>query len=495
MQYLFRPDGRLAVDAAGRARLGASGEPCCCDGTCPNYVRVVWCCDPLRVAWLWMNRPECAGHIPTLPVIPLDGPVTVALGAPGQNQVSNCWKTDPVPEGNVRTFAAIPPGEIVVWDADGTPEIVDNCGDPRCGPCPECCGSRTMPGGCGGWASPDAGAGTCCECGDDYTLTITETMRASGRATAYADPCTTFPSIGEGPSWDVEITRTATFVFGCEEVTEDGVTFLRRKVTGSSVLRRVRRGHYARIEFQVPRDNFDPTPCALISFQPGHRTVEESAEFVRSWNELAIGGEGCGLTRDQVAVAGPEDWGLSRPGLSMGAFQAAGRFDLGECFGSLTQYIGPCDAILGGVDAWSCRMGTAPIGFEVQWTGSRNCDGGSYSETGSFQAANVLLRADVVVQQLGNPNSGIPFEGTWGGDEAGEWTYGVAWQKSAGRACFVDPCVAQGGEGTGKVMARRMGNGVKSKAGTMTREGLLEWASSKVASTMGGCGGCGKTYA
>lgn len=420
----------VVVDPARRALLSSScAAECCGSGPCPNYVKVRWCCDIEREAWVWMNRPDCPGYQEDIPSLSTTDPQTFRLTSDPTN---TCWTTDPQGEGNIRAYADIPPGAMLL-PRGANAEILDGCLDARCGECPECCGSRLMPPGCGGGLSTSERV--CCECGDDYTLTITETSQSSGLATHYADPCTTFPSIGAGPSWEVSVTRTATFHFGCREVPDgSGGTRLERVVTGQSVMRRIDKEHWALIRYHFPVDQNDT--CYLESFTPAYRTVTTEREFVRTWEELG-GGEGCGLTREAVAQTTPHDLGLDRATFGSGAFQAASRFDLfGECNGELSQTLSACSDLPGGPNSTACRFGLGTVGWAVQWSGNKTCSGGTYGETGTSTVVT-NVRVDTIV------NNQPAGETLWLGAEAVEWRYDIAWQVTGGRPCFADPCGQQ----------------------------------------------------
>lgn len=411
-----------------RALATSSCADTCCDGACANYVKVRWCCDPTREAWTFMNRPDCPGYVDWLGSLSTTDPQVFRLATdPSQT----CWSTDPVPEGNIRAYSDIPAGALILPRGVES-EIVDGCADDRCGPCPECCGSRFMPTGCGS-NSTVPGENVCCECGDNYTLTITETANSRATGTHYADPCTTFPSIGTQPSWESRATHTATFTFGCREVDDgNGGTRLERFVTGRSVLERTRTINYARIVYYFPVDNFDPRPCGLIEFGQG-RTVVDTQTFERTWEE-AYGGEGCGLTRNFVARLGPENL---IPGNLTGMGTGIARFDIfGECFGSDSVSLPVCDNPF----SFECQMGIPFSGYNMQWTGSRNCDGGAFTESGTFGGGQSNWSEVTVIQgDTTNP----AFDTLWPGGQAGSWEYSVQWNTSGGEACDADPCGQQ----------------------------------------------------
>lgn len=379
-----------------------------------------------------MNRPDCPGHVPDYPSLPLTGPQTFKVSA---DPLSACWTSDPLPEGNVRAYRDIPADAIFIpFGVDAV--LVDGCDVPECLNCPECCGSRTMPNRCGQNSDPP-GEVVCCECGDDYTLTLTETMRASGVGTHYADPCTVFPAIGHTqPTWDIESSRTATFHFGCEEVDDgNGGTFLRRKVTGVSVARIVSRRHRALIEYHFPVDQNDT--CYFISAGVGRTEVLRDETFTRTWEELGIGAEGCGLTRRAAAYFGP---GVNLFG-TLGAVYGVGlgetRYDVdGECSGSSATWTDGCDPSLGGEFAIACRFGVSRVGSEVVWAGDQECRGGSFTESGTYTAVG-QLPATVVVNGLPPSDTDIL------GAESGTWEYTQAWGVSGGRECQQDPCTKQ----------------------------------------------------
>ena len=412
-----------------RALATSSCADRCCDGACPNYVRIAWCCDHAVVGWLWMNRPECPGHIPSRPSFRTDGPQVFRIS---DDPSQTCWATDPLPEGNVRTYADIPPAELILLQhLTASAEIVDNCADARCGPCPECCGSRYMPIGCGDNTNPP-GEFRCCECGDGYTLTITETSQSSAVGTHYQDPCTVFPSIGSQPSWEVSATHTATFNFGCREVPDgNGGTTLQREVTGSSTIRIERAGHYATIRYRFPLQTGDP--CFLESFSRG-RDVFQNTDSVDGWVQFG-GGEGCGLTVRQASRLGAIDFSLL--GTTRGFGYGLNRYNLlGECSGQHEQWIPACSDELGGPDNFLCRMGVDRVGFSVQWDGNQSCNGGAFTESGSF--VNLAgLRSDTSV-------NGQPLqETTWGGVESGSWVHSITWAVTGGEPCDADPCGQQ----------------------------------------------------
>lgn len=432
-----------------------------------------------------MNRPDCPGHVPAYPSLSTTAPVTFKVTA---DPLSACWTSDPVPEGNVRAYADIPAGAVFVPFGNGTVIAGGGCLDPICLNCPECCGSRSMPNRCGDFSDPP-GVFICCECGDDYTLTISERAQSVATGTHYADPCTVYPSIGTQQSWDSTVTHEATFHFGCEEV--DGGpegTFLRRKVTGQSVVTIRRNGYYARIVYTV-----GPGTCSLVSFGAG-RTETFEEEFTNGWESFL--GEGCGLTLRQVARLGPEDWSVTRTSRGLG-YGIARFINLGECFGQHAEWTPGCSDDLGGPFNPACRFGLAAVGFSVAWSGSQGCDGGTFEETGTF-ANLAAMRVEEVVNGVQTP--GDP---SWQGAEAGSWSYSCTWAKTGGAPCQQPPCEDQQPAGLIRERikreraARNVGRllaplAIDARASTgLTRDQLLDWAASP--SRAGGCGGCGKT--
>lgn len=488
LQHLFDAEGRLRLDVQGRARLGAPGESCCCDSTCPNYVLVRWCCDPERTAWAWMNRPECPGHVPAYPSLSATAPQTFKVNS---DPASACWTSDPIPEGNVRAYGDVPQGAVFIPFGEGT-VLVDSCLEPACLNCPECCGSRTMPDGCGDGTV--GGAAICCECGDGYTLTISEVMIARGMGTHYADPCTTFPAIGHTqPTWDHEVRRTATFVFGCEEVGDgNGGTFLRRKVTGQSVMTISRIKYYARIEYHFPQ--FTGDPCFLIAATQGRTEVELDETIERTWEELGNGGEGCGLTRRAAAEAGPSVGGLGTFGLSKHGV-GVNRYDaLGDCSGFEETWFDGCSVEAGGEFGTACRFGINRIGSEVRWSGTQNCDGGTFHEDGEYVTVGGLP-VETIINGVG------PEDAAWTGAERGAWAYDLTWSVSGGEECQVDPCQDQNpvgltrekvrSERRAREIGRFVGKVIGANVQVLDAERLLAMALRGAWSDGAGCSGCG----
>ena len=373
-----------------------------------------------------MNRPDCGAYIPGVPSLSAE---RSEVFRDPDDPSATCWRTDPLPEGNMRPFADIPIEErtsIVLWS---NIVLVGGCADDSCGPCPECCGSRLMPDvTCG---DGDGIGSRCCECGDDYTLTITESATGSGTGTHYADPCTTFPAIGHTqPTWEVRATHTASFHFGCETVDLGAGPVLRRKVTGQSVVRIVRRTFFANIEYHLPTSNADPEQCHLISVSQG-RTVEEVAEFTRTWDQLAIGDEGCGITPSVASQLGPMAMGLAQ-GRGYGLRQ----YNAGECNGEYQQWFDGCSPEAGGPFGIPCSFGIPRVGFDVQWTGYQSCTGGGFTENGTYHQTGPVPVTTIV-------NGGPPGDTTWLGGEAGSWSYSLQYGVGGGRRCESDPCANQ----------------------------------------------------
>lgn len=451
MIRLLKRAGRLLRLPSGRLATTECRDRCCNGSACPNYVLVRWCCEPERTAWVYMNRLDCPGHVDWLPTLSATEPQTFKVSA---DPTSACWTTDPLPEGNVRAYRDIPTGSVII-PLDEASFIVDSCLVPECLNCPECCGSRNMPEGCG-----DFGPLRCCECGDNYTLTISETMTASGFGTHYADPCTTFPAIGhQQPTWEHQFTHTASFRFECEEVDLGAGPFLRRKVVGQSVITIRRLVHYAVIDYTFPTQAGDP--CFLNSASQGRTVVQTDETIVRSWDQLGIGAEGCGLTRSQAARFGPSVGGLGTLGLSKHGV-GVGLYDAGDCSGTDATWYAGCSVEAGGDFGTACQFGISRIGSEVQWSGSQGCNAGAFSETGTYVAVGGLPVSTII-------NGNGPVDSLWTGAEEGTWAYNLQWSTTGGDACQQDPCSKQepvgltkttlkGAKNTGS-LAMRVGNG------------------------------------
>ena len=422
---LLKRGRKLLRNRENRTLVTSACADKCCD-PCPNFVRVQWCCDPLRRAWAYMNRPECPSYREGTRSFSATESQTFRLT---DDPSATCWRTDPLPDGNIITRAqllALPIGEqLVVGNAlDAGLVILDNCEDETCGPCPECCGSTYTPDGCGDIPTSDY---VCCECGDNYTLTITETSQSSSVA-EFLHPCTVYPAIGSLTNGECHITHTATIHFGCEEVDDgNGGRVLRRKVTGKHIVDVTYRKTFATIRYLFGNDA--PEGCQLQSFSTG-RVVEDIRHFEYPWT----GGEGCGLTLSAVSRGG-----VCGGPRAIGPSYGFGRFiGQGECSGVYSQTVDPCDPDQGGsAGSRGCQMGLPYEGFNTRWSGARDCDGGTFSESGDWINSRVGLDADTSV------NGGPLLPTSWGGAERGTWEYSISWQKTGGDACNDDPCTKQ----------------------------------------------------
>lgn len=386
-----------------------------------------------------MNRRDCPGFREDIPSFSVDGPQTFKVSP---EPTSACWTTDPVPEGNVRAYADIPASAIFIPVG---PEsfIVDSCLVPECLNCPECCGSREMPDvTCGeGFNGPRK----CCECGDNYALTIIERMERHEVGTHYGDPCTNYPALAyEQPVLDIVETHEATFNFGCV----DGV----RVVTGIGRINTLAQTHYADLRVHYPTTPTDS--CYVESISRG-RTQETTIEQAYQWGDRQPGLEGCGVTRQSIRQLTPSsDAPLSGYGLAKYDFE-------GVCFGSESRFSDGCLTENGGPNGVSCQFGIDP-GSSVEWSGSQSCRGGSVRESGTF----VLPLSNPVAMYI---NGGPAQEGLYLGARSGTWTYSIEWNVTRGDLCQQDPCSKQepvgltkttlkGAKNTGS-LAMRVGNG------------------------------------
>ncbi len=427
-----------------RALATSSCADTCCDGACPNYVKVRWCCDPAREAWVYMNRMDCPGYRDWLLSLSPTEPQTFKLSS---NPQDACWTSDPLPEGNIRTYAEVPAGAFFVpVSADSF--IVDSCLDPACDNCPECCGSNELPEGCG-----DVGKPRCCECGDNYTLTITETARTTVTGTDYEYPCTIGLSTGHTqPAAEQVFTRTATFTFTCDPTTNTRVVTGVSRVDGRLDL------HYANIRVR------DDNACELVSIARG-RTQTNLTQYEQTWNDLHTGQEGCGLTRSEVGVLLPTAIILGMP-FDLTAYGVF-RYDAGECAGQFERSIEACSQEGGGTNGRACQFGLGSIRSTVAWSGSQACDGGAFEESGTFVGLASL--------PVALTNQGGTFEGLWNGTQAGEWYYSCRWSVSAGDPCRSDPCANQNPVGFAKATSTRLDT-KPMQSESLKREQILQRA-------------------
>lgn len=412
-----------------RALATASCADRCCDGGCPNHVLARWCCDPERTGWVYMNRRDCPGYRDWLPSFSATEPQTFKVSPAASDA---CWTTDPVPEGNVRTYADIPGGAFFVPVSDQS-FIVDSCLVPECLNCPECCGSRTMPQGCGDGSNGEPTR--CCECGDNYTLTITETERITVNGTDYEYPCTVGLSTGHSqPAGESIVTRTASFRFVCDTTTNT------RRVIGASTVDGATTLHLADIVVQP--DN----SCLLVSITRG-RTVVTPVNYSQTWNELQGGQEGCGLTRREVAILFPtglfvgdpfelQSWGVNQ-------------YDVGGvCAGQYERSMEACSPEAGGPNGRACQLGIGVVRSSVAWSGNQSCNGGAFEETGTFKTLGAL--------PVDFTNGVGTFFGSWNGVQEGEWFYSCRWNITPGDPCQSDPCQNQNPVGLAKSTTSRV---------------------------------------
>jgi len=419
--------GRKLLRVRGSRALATSGcADKCCDGGCANYVLVRWCCDPERTAWAFMNRRDCPDWRDWMPSLSPTEPQTFKVTA---DPASACWTTDPVPEGNVRRYADIPANAVFIpFGPDSV--IVDGCDVPECLNCPECCGSKELPLPCG-----DYGPTTCCECGDNYTLTITETARTTVQGTDYEYPCTVGLSTGHSqPAAEQVFTRTASFTFTCDPDTGQ------RIVTGTSSVNGRLDMHYANIRVR------DDNACELVSIARG-RTQTTLTDYEQQWTDLHSGQEGCGLTRSEAGILLPTAIILGMP-FDLTAYGVF-RYDVqGDCSGQFERSIEACSTEGGGPNGRACQFGIGTIRSSVAWSGSQACDGGSFEESGTFVGLASLPVA--LTNQAGT------FEGLWNGTQAGSWFYSCRWNVTGGDPCRQDPCANQNPVGFAKSTSNRV---------------------------------------
>lgn len=455
-RFLRDPGGRASLGADKRAIVGAAGDPCCCDGECPNFVRAVWCCNPAIVAWAFMNRPECPNHIddPARPPIPLDHDVTLYL--PGASQ--SCWRTD-----TTQVVAALPPGASGIPVQAGGWEFAGSCLDPRCGVCPGCCTSQIVhTDDCGfSYHTP-----ACCNCGSTYRFELHSTSRydATARVCEYCDGCRHVDGLFFAScraSIDVVVE------YGCvEEPGNPGVFSRTISVQAASYNRTTTIGS---VDQFFVTDGITFCNTTSVTQGPSSETIEHFD--ITAWVSTV---ETCGRLRSDLGIfAGVCDL----PGVRL-FFQAASAFDGGQCSGTIAS---PIDC--GGSNAIPCCWQSPPTGDTVTWSGNQGCHGGTFTATGFASIGTVAMDGTVAGLIAGNAFG--PYPSTFGSCIEATWSATMTWAVTVRSPCPTEPCIGQipdtrwGGSGD----IANVGPG-ETAPGLMARALAGPWGP-------GGCATCG----